>query len=66
MINMRKEIVMSEQEFCDLKNAVIAAKYMLDRMLDNEEKNYIADSNMLYVSGNLNKAYDLLVWGMEE
>lgn len=64
--NMRKEIVMSEQEFCDLKNAVIAAKYMLDRMLDNEEKNYIADSNMLYVSGNLNKAYDLLVWGMDE
>lgn len=57
---------MSEQEFNNLKNAVIAAKYMLDRMLDNEEKNYIADSNMLYVSGNLNEAYDLVVWGMEE
>ena len=36
--NMRKEIVMSEQEFNNLKNAIIAAKYMLDRMLDNEEK----------------------------
>ncbi len=57
---------MSEQEFNNLTNAIIAAKYMLDRMLDDEEKNYIADSNMLYVSGNLNEAYDLVVWGMEE
>lgn len=66
VINMRKEIIMSEQEFNSLKNAIIAAKYMLDRMLDNEEKNYIVDSNMLYVSGNLNEAYDLVVWGMDE
>lgn len=63
---MRKEVVMSEQEFNNLKNAIIAAKYMLDKMLDDEEKSYIADSNMLYVSENLNEAYDLLVWGMEE
>ena len=66
VINMRKEVVMSEQEFYDLKSAVTAAKRMLDKMLDNEEKNYMADSNMLYVSGNLNEAYDLVVWGMEE
>ena len=66
VIDMRKEIVMSEQEFNSLKNAIVAAKDMLDGMLDNEEKNYIADSNMLYVSGNLNEAYDLVVWGMEE
>ena len=63
---MRKEVVMSEQEFNNLKKAIIAAKYMLDRMLDNEEKSYIADSNMLYVSGNLNEAYDLVIWGMDE
>ena len=66
VIDMRKEIVMSEQEFNSLKNSITAAKYMLDEMLDDEEKNYIADSNMLYVSGNLNEAYDLMVWGMEE
>lgn len=64
--NMRKEIVMSEQEFNNLKNVIIAAKYMLDKMLDNEEKNYMTDSNMLYVSENLNEAYDLVIWGMEE
>lgn len=63
---MRKEVVMSEQEFNNLKNAIIAAKYMLDKMLDNEEKSYTADSNMLYVSGNLNEAYDLIIWGMDE
>lgn len=63
---MRKEIVMSEQEFNNLKNVIIAAKYMLDKMLDNEEKNYMTDSNMLYVSENLNEAYDLVIWGMEE
>ena len=57
---------MSEQEFNNLKNAIIAAKYMLDRMLDDEEKSYITDSNMLYVSGNLNEAYDLIIWGMDE
>ena len=57
---------MSEQEFNSLKNLIIAAKYTLNRMLDDEEKNYIADSNMLYISENLNEAYDLLVWGMEE
>ena len=63
---MRKEVVMSEQEFNSLKNFIIAAKYTLNKMLDDEEKNYIADSNMLYISENLNEAYDLLVWGMEE
>lgn len=63
---MRKEVVMSEQEFNNLKNAIIAAKYTLDKMLDNEEKSYTADSNMLYVSGNLNEAYDLIIWGMDE
>lgn len=57
---------MSEQEFNSLKNFIIAAKYTLNKMLDDEEKNYIADSNMLYISENLNEAYDLLVWGMEE
>ena len=64
--NMRKEIVMSEQEFCDLKNAITAAKRMLDNLLNDKETNYISDSNMVYISGNLNKAYDLAVWGMEE
>ena len=66
MINMRKEIVMSEQEFYDLKNAVTAAKRMLDNLLNDKETNYISDSNMVYISGNLNVAYDLLVWRMEE
>ena len=66
VINMRKEVVMSEQEFYDLKSAVTAAKRMLDNLLNDKETNYILDSNMVYISGNLNKAYDLLVWGMEE
>ena len=66
VIDMRKEVIMSEQEFCDLKNAVIAAKRMLDNLLNDKETNYILDSNMVYISGNLNKAYDLVVWGMEE
>lgn len=57
---------MSEQEFYDLKNAVTAAKRMLDNLLNDKETNYISDSNMVYISGNLNVAYDLLVWGMEE
>lgn len=63
---MRKEVVMSEQEFYDLKSAVTAAKRMLDNLLNDKETNYISDSNMVYISGNLNIAYDLLVWGMEE
>ena len=63
---MRKEIVMSEQEFCDLKSAVTAAKRMLDNLLNDKETKYILDSNMIYISGNLNVAYDLLVWSMDE
>lgn len=66
MIDMRKEIVMTEQEFCDLKSAVTAAKRMLDNLLNDKETKYILDSNMVYISGNLNVAYDLLVWSMNE
>ena len=46
---MRKEVVMSEQEFYDLKSAVTAAKRMLDNLLNDKETNYMSDSNMVYI-----------------
>ena len=38
VIDMRKEVVMSEQEFYDLKSAVTAAKRMLDNLLNDKER----------------------------
>ena len=59
---MRKEIVMSEQEFNHLKNVVIIAR----NTLEDEGKNDALTGNGWHVLGLLNDAYDLLVWGMKE
>ena len=59
---MRKEIVMSEQEFNSLKNNI---KTALD-ILEDEGKNDVLTGNGWYVLGLLNVACDLLTWGFEE
>ena len=59
---MRKEIVMSEQEFNSLKNNIKTAL----NILEDEGKNDALTGNGWHVLGLLNDAYDLLVWGMKE
>lgn len=59
---MRKEIVMSEQEFNSLKNNI---KTVLN-ILEDEGKNDALTSNGWYVLELLNVAYDLLTWGLKE
>lgn len=59
---MRKEVVMSEQEFNSLKNLVTIAK----DTLEDEGKNDTLNGNGWYVLGVLNEAYNLLTWEMEE
>lgn len=62
VINMRKEVVMSEQEFNSLKNLLTIAK----DTLKDEWKNDTLNSDGLYVLGLLNEMYDTLVWGLKE
>ena len=62
MNNMRKEIVMSEQEFNSLKNNIETVL----NILEDEGKNDALTSNGWYVLGLLNVAHDLLTWGMKE
>lgn len=62
VINMRKEVVMSEQEFNSLKNLVTIAK----DTLEDEGKNDTLNGNGWYVLGLLNEMYDTLVWGLKE
>lgn len=59
---MRKEIVMSEQEFNSLKNSIIIAR----NTLEDEGKNDSLTGNGWYVLGLLNTVCDLLTWGMKE
>lgn len=59
---MRKEVVMSEQEFNSLKNLLTIAK----DTLKDEWKNDTLNSDGLYVLGLLNEMYDTLVWGLKE
>lgn len=59
---MRKEIVMSEQEFNNLKNLVTTAR----NTLEDEGKNDSLTGNGWYILGVLNEAYDLLVWEMNK
>ena len=62
MNNMRKEIVMSEQEFNSLKNNIKTAL----NILEDEGKNDTLTGNGWYVLGLLNIVCDLLTWGKEE
>jgi len=62
VINMRKEVVMSEQEFNSLKNLLTIAK----DTLKDEWKNDTLNGDGLYVLGLLNEMYDTLVWGLKE
>lgn len=59
---MRKEVVMSEQEFNSLKNLLTIAK----DTLQDEWKNDTLNGDGLYVLGLLNEMYDTLVWGLKE
>ena len=59
---MRKEIVMSEQEFNSLKNNIKTAL----NILEDEGKNDALTGNGWYVLGLLNEMYDTLVWGLKE
>ena len=59
---MRKEIVMSEQEFNSLKNLVTIAR----NTLEDEGKDDLLTGNGWYVLGLLNETYDLLVWEIDE
>lgn len=59
MNNMRKEIVMSEQEFNNLKKLITIAK----DSLEDEGKDDSLTGNGWYVLEVVNKAYDLLVGG---
>lgn len=59
---MRKEIVMSEQEFNSLKNAITIAR----NTLEDEGKNDSLTGNGWYVLELLNTVYDLLTWEFEE
>lgn len=59
---MRKEIVMSEQEFNSLKNNIKTAL----NTLEDEGKNDALTSNGWYVLELLNIVCDLLTWGKEE
>lgn len=59
---MRKEVVMSEQEFNSLKNLLTIAK----DTLKDEWKNDTLNGDGLYVLGLLNEMYDTLVWGLKE
>lgn len=59
---MRKEVVMSEQEFNSLKNLVTIAK----DTLEDEGKNDTLNSDGWYVLGLLNEMYDTLIWGLKE
>lgn len=56
---MRKEIVMSEQEFNNLKKFITIAK----DSLEDEAKDDSLTGNGWYVLEVLNKTYDLLVGG---
>ena len=62
VINMRKEVVMSEQEFNSLKNLLTIVK----DTLKDEWKNDTLNGDGLYVLGLLNEMYDTLVWGLKE
>lgn len=62
MINMRKEVVMSEQEFNSLKNNTKTAL----NILEDEGKNDALTSNGWYVLGLLKIVCDLLTWGLKE
>lgn len=59
---MRKEVVMSEQEFNSLKNNTKTAL----NILEDEGKNDALTSNGWYVLGLLKIVCDLLTWGKEE
>ena len=59
---MRKEIVMSEQEFNSLKNNIKTAL----NILEDEGKNDTLTGNGWYVLGLLNIVCDLSTWGKEE
>lgn len=59
---MRKEIVMSEQEFNSLKNLVTIAR----NTLEDEGKDDLLTGNGWYILEVLNEAYDLLVWEMDK
>jgi len=59
---MRKEIVMSEQEYNSLKNSITIAR----NTLEDEGKDDSLTGNGWYVLGVLNEAYNLLTWGKEE
>lgn len=59
---MRKEVVMSEQEFNSLKNLLTIAK----DTLKDEWKNDTLNGDGLYVLGLLNEMCDTLVWGLKE
>jgi len=59
---MRKEVVMSEQEFNSLKNLLTIVK----DTLKDEWKNDTLNGDGLYVLGLLNEMYDTLVWGLKE
>lgn len=59
---MRKEIVMSEQEFNSLKNLLTIAR----NTLEDEGKDDSLTGNGWYVLGVLNEAYNLMFWEMDE
>lgn len=59
---MRKEIIMSEQEYNTLKDSIVSAR----NTLDDEEKNGVLTGNGWYVLGLLNEMYETLVWGLKE
>lgn len=59
---MRKEVVMSEQEFNSLKNNTKTAL----NILEDEGKNDALTSNGWYVLGLLKIVCDLLTWGLKE